>query len=58
MTLHFRTMPFANNKYNYTEPFMIYDTYAEVTHNGEVFTEYIVKAEEVFKTKRIFVLWH
>lgn len=58
MTLHFRTMPFSNNKYNFTEPFMIYDMWAEVSHNGEYFTERIVKAEEALKTKRIFVLWH
>ena len=58
MTLHFRTMPYSNNKYNYTEPFMVYDMYAEVTHDGNVFTEHLIKAEEVFKTKRIFVVWH
>ena len=58
MTLHFRTMPFSNNKYNFTEPFMVYDMYAEVAHNGQVFTEHLIKAEEVLKTKRIFVLWH
>lgn len=58
MTLHFKTMPFANNKYFYTEPFMIYDMWAEVTHNGEFFVEHIFKAEEVLKTKKIFVPWH
>lgn len=58
MTLHFKTMPFSNNKYNFTEPFMVYDMWAEVSHNGEYFTESIVKAEEHLKTKRIFVLWH
>jgi hypothetical protein len=58
MTLHFKTMPFSNNKYNFTEPFMIYDMWAEVSHNGEYFTEQIVKAEEHLKSKRIFVLWH
>ena len=58
MTLHFRTMPFSNNKYNFTEPYMVYDMYAEVSHEGSVFTEHLIKAEEVFKTKRIFVLWH
>ena len=30
MTLHFRTMPFSNNRYNFTEPFMVYDMWAEV----------------------------
>jgi hypothetical protein len=29
-----------------------------VSHNGEFFTETIVKAEEHLKTKKIFVLWH
>merc|ERR1719230_1592834 len=51
MTLHFKTMPFANNKYHFTEPFLVYDLYAEVTHNGNVFTESIVKAEETLRTK-------
>lgn len=45
MTLHFKTMPFSNNKYNFTEPFMVYDMWAEVSHNGEYFTEHLVKAE-------------
>lgn len=58
MTLHFKTMPFSNNRYNFTEPFFIYDMWAEVSHNGEYFTEQIVKAEEVLKTKQIFVVWH
>lgn len=58
MTLHFRTMPFSNNKYNFTEPFMVYDMWAEVQHQGKYFTEHIIKAEEVLKTKRIFVVWH
>jgi len=58
MTLHFKTMPFSNNKYHFTEPFMVYDMYAEVVHNGEVFTETIVKAVEHFKSKRIDTVWH
>lgn len=58
MTLHFKTMPFSNNKYNFTEPFLIYDLYAEVTHEGKYFTEHIIKAEDTLKTKRIFVVWH
>ena len=58
MTLHFKTMPFSNNKYNFSEPFMVYDMWAEVQHEGKYFTEHIVKAEEILKTKRIFVLWH
>lgn len=58
MTLRFKTMPYSNNKYNFTEPFLVYDMYAEVSHNGNVFTESIVKAEETLKTKRAFVPWH
>jgi len=58
MTLHFKTMPFSNNRYNFTEPFYIYDMWAEVSHNGKYFTEHIVKAEEVLKSKHIFVVWH
>ena len=58
MTLYFKTMPYANNKYNLTEPFMVYDMWAEVNHNGEYFSESMVKAEEVLRTKRIFVSWH
>ena len=58
MTLHFKTMPFANNRYYFSEPFMVYDMWAEVQADGEYFTEHIVKAEEILKTKRIFVIWH
>jgi len=58
MTLHFRTMPFANGKYNFTEPFLVYDMWAEVNHDGKYFVESIIKAEDTFKTKRAFVVWH
>jgi len=58
MTLHFKTMPYSNNKYNFSEPFLVYDMWAEVSHKGEYFTEHIIKAEDTLKTKRIFVLWH
>jgi len=58
MTLQFRTMPFSNNKYNFTEPFLIYDLWAEVHHDGKYFEEHIIKAEEVLKTKKIFVTLH
>jgi len=58
MTLHFKTMPFANNKFNFSEPFFIYDMWAEITHDGNYSVERIVKAEEVLRTKRIFVSWH
>lgn len=57
-TLHFKTMPYSNNKYNFTEPFYIYDMWAEVCHNGNYFTEELVKAEDTLKTKRPFVVWH
>jgi len=42
MTVHFKTMAYANNKYNFTEPFLVYDMCAEVAHNGNVFTENLV----------------
>lgn len=58
MTVNFKTMPYANNRYNMTEPFYIYDLVAEITHNGEYHKEHLIKAEEVFRTKRIFVSWH
>lgn len=58
MTLHFKTMPYSNNKFNFTEPFLVYDMWAEVSHNGEYFTESIIKAEDTLRSKRIFVLWH
>jgi hypothetical protein len=58
MTLNFKTMPFANNKFHFSEPFFVYDMWAEITHNGEYHVERIIKAEEVLKTKRIFVSWH
>ena len=58
MKLRFKTMPYSNNKYHFTEPYMIYDLYAEVSHNGKVWNEYILKAEHTLKTKRIFVPWH
>ncbi len=58
MTLHFKTMPYSNCKYAFTEPFLVYDMYAEVSHKGEYFVEHLIKAEETLKTKRIFVTWH
>ena len=51
MTVHFKTMPYSNNKYNFTEPFLVYDLYADVTHNGKAFTETITRAEDTLKTK-------
>lgn len=58
MTLHFKTMPFSNCKYTFTEPFLIYDMWAEIQHKGEYQVEHLIKAEETLKTKRIFVPWH
>jgi hypothetical protein len=51
-------MPYSSNKFYLSEPFLIYDLKAEVSHNGEYFEERIVKAEDVLKNKSIFVLWH
>jgi hypothetical protein len=58
MTVNFKTMPYANNKYNLSEPFLVYDMNIDITHDGNVESEQLVKAEEVLKTKRIFVTWH
>lgn len=58
MTLNFKTMPYANNKYNLSEPYYVYDMYADIAHNGQVHRESLIKAEKVLKTKRIFVSWH
>ena len=58
MTLRFKTMPYSNNKYYFSEPYLVYDLHAEVSHNGNVFTEPLVKAEETLRTKRAFVPWH
>lgn len=58
MTLHFKTMPFANNKFNFSEPFLIYDLKAEVIHDGKSYEEQIIKADEFLRTKKIFVTWH
>lgn len=58
MTLNFKTMPYANNKYNFTEPFLVYDLVANVTHDGKVFSEVITRAEDTLKTKQVFVPWH
>lgn len=58
MTIRFKTMPYSHNKYYFSDPFLIYDMYAEVSHNGEVFTETIERAEDTLRTKRIFVPWH
>ena len=58
MTLNFKTMPYANNKYNFTEPYMVYDMWAGITYKGRYWEERLIKAEEVLRTKRIFVIWH
>jgi hypothetical protein len=58
MSLHFKTMPYSNNKYNFTEPYLIYDMWAEISHEGQYQVEHIVKAEDTLKTKEVFVVWH
>lgn len=58
MTINFKTMPYSNNKYNFSEPFLIYDMSAEVTHEGNTFTEHIIKEADTLKTKSVFVPWH
>ena len=58
MTLNFKTMPYSNGKYHFTEPFLIYDMQATVSHGGKVFTEHIIKAEDTLRTKGIFVPLH
>lgn len=58
MTVHFRTMPYSHNKYYFSEPFLIYDMWAEISHNGTVTTEQLVNHKDVLKSKNIFVVWH
>jgi len=58
MTVNFKTMPYSNNKYNFSEPYLIYDMTAEVSHEGNVFTETLISEAETFKTKTAFVPWH
>jgi len=58
MTLNFKTMPYGNQRYNLSEPYYIYDLKADISHNGEFEEHHIIKAEDTFKTKRIFVSWH
>ena len=58
MTLNFKTMPYSNNKYNFSEPYLIYDMVAEVSHEGNVWSETLVSEAETFKTKSAFVPWH
>ena len=58
MTLNYKTMPYSNNKYHFTEPFLVYDLIATVNHNGSVFTETLKKAEDTLKSKGPFVLFY
>lgn len=58
MTVNFKTMPYSNNKYNFSEPYLVYDLVAEVTHEGNVFTETLIAQEDTLKTKAVFVPWH
>lgn len=56
--LKFKTMPYADNRYNLTEPFLIYDLKAKIMHEGNVISERIIKEEDVLAVKKIFVVWH
>lgn len=58
MTLHFKTMPYSNNKYNFTEPYLIYDLHGHITHNGNVTKVDLINKEDTLKTKPVFVPWH
>lgn len=58
MTINFKTMPYSNNKYNFSEPFLIYDMVAEVSHDGNVFSETLIAEADTLKTKTVFVPWH
>jgi len=52
MTVNFKTMPYSNNKYNFSEPFLVYDMVAEVTHEGNVFTETLSPRRILSKPKQ------
>ena len=58
MTLRFKTMPFSNNKYYFTEPFLVYDLVAEVNHRGKFSEERLIDQDQFLKSKQIFVIWH
>lgn len=58
MTLHFKTLPYSNNKYNFTEPYLIYDLHGHVTHNGNVSRVDLINKQDSIKSKPIFVPWH
>jgi len=58
MTVNFKTMPYSNNKYNFSEPFLIYDLVADVSHEGAVHTETLISEVDVLKVKSAFVPWH
>jgi len=58
MTVNFKTTPYSNNKYNFSEAFLVYDMIAEVTHESNVFTEKLVSKEDTLKTKAVYVPWH
>lgn len=58
MTVNFKTMPYSNNKYNFSEPFLIYDLVADVAHDGNVFSETLISEVDTLKVKSAFVPWH
>lgn len=58
MHLAFKTMPFADNRYNLSEPFLLYDLRAEINHDGAHHVLHLVKEEDVLASKSIFVVWH
>ena len=48
-------MPYSANQYFYADPFLVYDMVVEISHNGELHVEHVIKAEDVLKARRIFV---
>ena len=55
ITVNFKTMPISANQYFYSDPFFVYDMVVEISCHGEYKVEHLIKAEEVLKSKRIFV---
>ena len=58
MTVNFKTMPYSNNKYHFSEPYLVYDMHADITHEGKVTTVNLINAEDTLKTKPVFIPWH
>jgi hypothetical protein len=55
VTCHFKTMPVSANQYWYSDPYLVYDMTAEIVANGEYKVEHLIKADEVLKSRKIFV---